>query len=86
MLRCMRTTLTLAPDVASLVNRMRRARNQTLKSIINEALRQGLRMMAEPPNQPKVYRTPGVDLGRCRFGSLDDVAEVLAVADGEEFR
>ena len=82
----MRTTLTLAPDVASLVNRMRRTRNQSLKSIINEALRQGLRMMAEPPDQSEVYRTPGVDLGRCRFGSLDATAEVLAVADGEQFQ
>ncbi|MDE0108741.1 MAG: hypothetical protein OXJ37_10485 [Bryobacterales bacterium] len=82
----MRTTLTLAPDVASLVNRMRHVRNQSLKSIINEALRQGLRMMAEPPGQSQVYRTPGVDLGRCRFGSLDDVSEVLAIADGEQFR
>ena len=76
----------MAPDVASLVDRMRSVRNQTLESIINEALRLGLRMMAEPPGQSEVYRTPGVDLGRCRFGSLDDVAEVLAVGDGEQFR
>ncbi len=31
------------------------------------------------------YRSRAVVLGRCRFGSLDDVAEVLAVAEGESF-
>ena len=82
----MRTTLTLAPDVAGQVNRLRRVRGQTFSSIINEALRHGLRMMAEPPAQPEVYRTPGVDLGQCRFDSLDAVAEALAVADGEQYR
>ena len=82
----MRTTLTLALDVASQVNRLRRVRGQTFSSIINEALRHGLRMMAEPPVQSEVYRTPGVDLGGCRFGSLDAVSEALAVADREQFR
>ena len=44
----------------------------------------GLR--AKPPRAAVAYRTPAVDLGRCRVGSLDDVAEVLAVAEGEDFR
>ena len=86
MLRCVRTTLTLDPDVAALAERMRRARGQSLKAIVNEALRNGLRAMAAPSVAPAPYRTPAVDLGRCRLGSLDDIAEVLAAADGEGFR
>ena len=82
----MRTTLTLDPDVASLAQRLQRARGQSFKAIVNEALRSGLRAMAAPSGPPVVYRTPEVDLGRCRIGSLDDVAEVLVVAEGEEFR
>ena len=46
----------------------------------------GLRAMPKPPRAAVAYRTPAVDLGRCRVGSVDDVAEVLAVAEGEDFR
>ena len=86
MVRCMRATLTLDPDVAALTERMQRARGQSFRAIVNEALRYGLRTMAKPPRAAVDYRTPAVDLGRCRVGSLDDVAEVLAVAEGEDFR
>ena len=86
MLRCMRTTLTLDPDVAALAERMQRARGQSFKAIVNEALRSGLRAMAAPSGQSVTYRTPAVDLGRCTVGSLDDVAEVLALAEREDFR
>ena len=82
----MRTTLTLDPDVAALAQRMQQARGQSFKSIVNEALRQGLRAMAAPSSRSVQYETPAVDLGRCLAGSLDDIAEVLAVAEGEGFR
>ena len=82
----MRTTLTLDPDVAALAERMRRVRGQSFKATVNEALRHGLRAMAAPAGRPAAYRTPVVDLGRCRIGSLDDVAEVLSIAEAEEFR
>lgn len=82
----MRTTLTLDPDVAALAQRIQRTHGRSFKAIVNEALRQGLRTMAAPSGRPGTYRTPSVDLGRCLTGSLDDVAEVLAVAEGEGFR
>ncbi len=86
MLRCMRTTLTLDPDVAALAERMQRVRGGSFKAIVNEALRYGLRAMAAPSGQPVTYTTPAVDLGRCLVGSLDDVAEILALAEGEDCR
>ena len=82
----MRTTLTLDPDVAALAERLQRVRGQSFKAIVNEALRSGLRAMEAPSAESAAYATPVVDLGRCRVGSLDDVAEVLAVAEGEDFR
>jgi hypothetical protein len=81
-----RTTLTLDDDVAALLARARRARQAPLKQVVNDALRAGLRELAAPPaaRQPSVTRS--VSLGRCLVGSLDDVAEALAVAEGESFR
>ena len=86
MFRCMRTTLTLDADVAALLRRMQQTHALSFKVIVNEALRQGLRQMATPSGPSVRYRTPTVDLGRCLTGSLDDVAEVLAVAEREWFR
>ena len=82
----MRTTLTLDPDVAALARRVQEKRGLSFKAIVNEALRHGLRTMASPSGRSGNYRTPTMDLGRCLTGSLDDVSEVLAVAEGEEFR
>ena len=82
----MRTTLTLDTDVAALLRRIREADKRSLKAVVNDALRQGLRQMATPSASRVRYRTPPVDLGRCLVGSLDDVTEVLAVAEDERFR
>ena len=82
----MRTTLTLDDDVSALLARVRRGRKARLKQVVNEALRQGLRQMTAPPAPRKPYRPQPVSLGRGRSGSLDDVAEALAIAEGENFR
>jgi hypothetical protein len=82
----MRTTLTIDDDVASLLERIRRNRKVTFKAAVNEALRRGLRDMAAPPRLAKPYRTRAVGLGRCLVGSLDDISEALAIAEGEDFR
>ena len=82
----MRTTLTLDDDVAALVERARAARGVGLKQLINEALRQGLRELVSPPPAPKPFRTRSVSLGRCLVGTIDDVAEALAVGEGDAFR
>jgi len=82
----MRTTLTLDEDVAATLGRVREKRNLTLKGAVNEALRRGLREMEEGATTHEPYSTEPVSLGGCLIGSLDDVAEALAVADGENFR
>ncbi|MBE9593369.1 MAG: ribbon-helix-helix protein, CopG family, partial [Proteobacteria bacterium] len=41
----MRTTLTIDEDVAALLENMRRTKKTSLKSLVNEALRQGLKEM-----------------------------------------
>ncbi len=81
----MRTTLTLEPDVAAAIERRRKIHDQSLKEVINDLLRRGLEQEeAGSPLEP--YRTRGVTLGPCLIGNLDDVAESLAVGEGEDFR
>lgn len=82
----MRTTLTLDEDVAAELERIQQDRQTTFKEVVNEAIRHGLRQMTRPPRRRKRYRTRTVSLGRCLIGSLDDVAEVLAVAEGERLK
>jgi hypothetical protein len=81
-----RTTLTLDDDVARLIERVRRRRGATLRTVVNEALREGLARLDAAPRARKRHETKTASLGRCLIGSLDDVAEALAVADGDGFR
>ncbi len=85
MLVCMRTTLTLEPDVGSRLEKLRRERKITLKAAVNEALRIGLARLDAPPQPTKPFSTSTVDLGACRV-PLDDVAEALAIAEGDAWR
>jgi hypothetical protein len=83
----MRTTLSLDNDVAALLRRARKARKGSLKAVVNDAMRQGLKDLLAPPRaKKKAFKTHVVSLGRCLVGSLDDVAEVLATSEDEAFR
>lgn len=83
----MRTILTLEGDVAARLERLRAKEARSLKELVNAALRRGLEELEAEhrlPSEP--YRTTGWDLGRVRVSSLDDVAEALFRAEGEDFR
>jgi hypothetical protein len=82
----MRTTLTLEEDVAQLLARVQKEKKASLKQVINQALRQGLQEMLTSGPPRKKFETRSVSLGKCLIGSIDDVAETLAVAEGESFR
>lgn len=81
----MRTTLTLEEDVAKLIERIRKRRGATLRDVVNEALREGLPRLEAPVLARKRQQTKSVSLGGCLLGDVDDVAEVLAVAEGDGF-
>jgi hypothetical protein len=82
----MRTTLTIEDDVAALLARLRKERDVGLKDLVNDALRRGLADMLAPAKQRKPFHTRSVDLGRPRLANVDNIAEVLAIAEGEDFR
>ena len=84
----MRTTLTLDDDVAIELKRVCAQRGVRFKQVVNQALRAGLRALqvARDAGDGEPYRTPPVSLGRPTYPDLDNVAELLAVAEGDEHR
>lgn len=82
----MRTTITLEKDVAVALERLRKSRDAGFKEIVNEALREGLKQLTAPPKRRARHRTRAVALGSCKVGRLDNIADVLAVAEGESFK
>jgi predicted transcriptional regulator len=82
----MRTTLTLDKDVAAMVERLRKARRQSMKTLINDALREGLKSLTAPNRRRVDFETDSVDLGRCLVRNVDDIAETIAGAENESFR
>jgi hypothetical protein len=78
----MRTTLTLEPDVAAALTRLRNRRKLKLKEAVNAALREGLARLDSPAAPRRQFRTKTVDLGPCLLPSLDNIAEVIEFAEG----
>ena len=81
----MRTTLTLDDDVTVQLERLRRARNASLKDVVNEALRRGLRDMSTPPKKRQPIGTRAFHMGKPLI-NLDNVAKALAQLEGEGFK
>jgi hypothetical protein len=79
-----RTTLTLEPDVSEAIDRLREREGLTLKEAINRTLRLGL-IQLERPREPETFRTRTVSL-EPRTANVDDIAEVLTLAEGDAFR
>ena len=82
----MRTTLTLDDDVAAILERLRRSRDASLKDLVNEALRRGLKDMTTRSKRGERLQTRSVALGRLRIAGIDNVGEALAVAEGEAYK
>ncbi len=82
MLVCMRTTLILADDVASELQRRRRERGARLSDEVNRLVRLGL--IAEAGGGPvrERYATPVSDGGGLLVPSIDDTGKLLDEVDG----
>jgi hypothetical protein len=81
----MRTTITLEDDIAASLKRLAKARHLKFKALLNLVLREGIKSMTRPVRKRKTFQMRSVDLGRCRSASVDNVAEVLAITEGESF-
>jgi hypothetical protein len=78
----MRITINLEDDVAASLKRLGKARHLEFNALVNLVLREGIRSMMGPVKRRKTFQTRSVDLGPCRTANVDNVAEVLAIAEG----
>lgn len=81
----MRTTLTLDDDVAAALERLRKTRDESLKALINDALRRGLRDINRKPPRTRL-RTRSADLGRLKMANIDNIAETISLLEGDRFK
>jgi hypothetical protein len=81
-----RTTLTLDDDVAARLKAVMRSHRRPLRAVVNAALRAGLSALEKGTGQRTPHRTVGFNLGPSLVGSLDNVADVLVRAEGENHR
>jgi hypothetical protein len=82
----MRTTLTLDDDVAAMLRRAASRRKATFKQVVNDALRSGLPASEPRPKKRHRYRLRPLSAGRPLLPSLDNIAEVLSIAEGDAHR
>ena len=81
----MRTTLSLDDDVLEKARAVAGQLHVPFKTVVNEALRLGLSEVEKPAKQ-KRYRTIPHAMGRRDGYSVNNVQELLAQAEGEDFR
>lgn len=77
----MRTTLTLAEDVAAAVERLRRERSLGMSEAVNELVRAGLASQ-EQPRTPFRQKSHDVGVGI----DVDNIADALETLDGPSSR
>jgi len=82
----MRTTLTIDDDVTAELERLKKTRDQSFKELVNDVLRHGLAQLSARPAKRKPFVTQPLKIGECLVGSIDDISEVLAIAEGEDYR
>jgi hypothetical protein len=80
----MRTTLTLDPDVAAKARKAVRTLGKPFKEVVNAALRTGLDQILNPP-AARPYRTKPRPLGLRAGLTYDNIAELLARGEGENY-
>jgi len=81
----MGTRVTLDDDVAELARRIAGQRGLTMKQVVNEALRTGLRNMGDPPKLTR-FRVRPHHAGLQPGITLDNIQELLSQIEGDDSR
>ena len=83
----MRTTLTLDDDISILLERRLAETGQTFKELVNSLLRVALaKKTTTYTDATKQMRTPVFHGGTLLVGDVTSTAEMLAIAEGEDFK
>lgn len=77
----MRTTITLAEDVAAAIGELRRRRGTGISDVVNDLLRQGLAQGQPHP----AFTQRSSDMGTPRL-DLDDISGLLDALEGDDRR
>ena len=83
MMRAMRTTITLDPDVAAQLERLTRDRSMTFKEAVNATLRAGLAVERDI-RRPTPYVVPTFDLGVLPGIDLRKAAQLATALEDDE--
>ena len=81
----MRTTLNLDDDVIDKAKSVAAKRGASFRAIINEALRIGLAEVEKPASR-QPYQTTPHPMGLRPGYNLDNIQELLAQMEGEDFK
>ena len=85
MLAHMRTTILIDNDISIEIERLVYKENRSKKEIINDLLRKGLSRASEKEKKHQVATEP-YSLGKCKYPNIDNISEVLAAAEAEDFK
>lgn len=77
----MRTTITLADDVAAAVEALRKRQGRGISEVVNDVLRRGLAQQSPAAT----FRQRSSDMGTPRL-AIDDVAGLLDALEGDDRR
>ena len=81
----MRTTVTIDDDLLKQIESIAQQEGRSRGEVLNDTLRHGMRAMTQRTTGSRKQATETRDLGRCLVPSLDNVADALAVAEGDDF-
>lgn len=81
----MRTTLSVDDDVMERARAIAAKLSKPFKTIVNDALRAGLDLVEQPAKKRR-YKTKPRKMGLRQGRNLDNIQELLAQIDGEDFR
>ena len=81
----MRTTLSIDDDVLDRAKAVAAKLRRPVRSVINEALRAGLDQVEQPTRQRR-YRTDPHAMGLRSGRNIDNIQELRAQIEGEDFR
>jgi hypothetical protein len=81
----MRTTLTIEPEVASLLKKFIKDTGLSLKSAVNELLKRGL-IDSGKKNSPKKYTTKPHDAGEVLAPDIDNIGALMSRLDEEKLK
>ncbi len=81
----MRTTLILEDDVLDKVKEIASKHQSPIKSVINDALRIGLKSL-ETPHKKQPYHTTPVKMGQKNGTNLNNIQVLLSQIEGEDQR